>query len=118
MTKIIRPNKYPRWASSLVRDEVTHRLNIYEPSEAKKDIGWVAGEVPPRQWVNWSNNLTYQWIKYLDHNVSTPTEYAKDSLPSAASHKAKIVYISDLDDGTLAFSNGANWKKIKTEGNI
>lgn len=118
MTKPTRPIKYPRWATELVRDEIYRQFNIHEPPEINKDIGWAQGEVPPRQWFNWLANVTYEWIVYLDHQVNRPEEFIKSKLPKAVDNKGKIIFVSDVDGGVLSYSDGQNWKKIKTEGNI
>lgn len=118
MAKPIRPTKYPRWASELVKDEIYHQFNIHEPPENKKDIGWVVGESPPSQWLNWLTNTTCKWIDYLAHQVNHPEEFEKLKLPDACLNKGRLVFVSDVDGGVLSFSNGINWKKIKIEGNI
>jgi len=74
MTKV-KPNKYPEWAKNLVRDEINKEFNRYEPPQAKKDIGWVRGEVPPRQWVNYQYNLINEWIEYFDSKVTTSASF-------------------------------------------
>jgi len=51
------PSKLPEWASGGSAD-------IVEPSEGKKDLGWIQ-EKPPLEWFNWIQNLTYQWHSYL-----------------------------------------------------
>ena len=53
----LKPSKYPRWADV--------GGNIVEPSEAKKNIGWII-EKPPHNFFNWLLNLIYQWILYFD----------------------------------------------------
>ncbi len=51
------PTSYPRWADD--------GGAIVEPSEGKKDVGWVPGERPPAQWENWLTNLHGQWTKWM-----------------------------------------------------
>jgi hypothetical protein len=36
-----------------------------EPSAGQKDAGWVVGQKPPAQWLNWWQNAVYQWILWL-----------------------------------------------------
>jgi len=118
MTKPIRPSKFPRWASKRVKDELSRQFNIYEPPEIKKDIGWVAGECPPSQWMNWLSNIIHDWITYFDHYLNRPKEYKILELPNASDHKGVLVFVSDIEGGVLGFSNGQTWKKIRTEGDI
>lgn len=51
------PTKLPEWASS-------GSAAITEPSEAKKDLGWIA-EKPPHEYFNWLLNLIYQWVEFF-----------------------------------------------------
>ena len=118
MTKPIKPNKYPRWATKVVRDNIYNQLNILEPLEQKKDIGWVTGEAPPSQYLNWLASTTHNWIVYFDYCLNRPEEYKKSKLPRASENRGKIIFVSDVEGGVLSFSDGTNWKKIKTEGNI
>ncbi len=53
-----KPSSLPRWATG---GAVTP-----EPTEGKKTLGWEPGEKPPAQYVNWAQNLVYQWCVYLD----------------------------------------------------
>ena len=62
------PN-YPRWATNIVKDEINNEFNKYEPPEQKKDIGWARGESPPRQWMNYNDDLTAKWIEYIDQEI-------------------------------------------------
>ncbi len=113
-----KPTKYPRWASKNVRHEINKEYNIYEPPEQKKDIGWDLNEVLPRQWFNWLFRIINDWIVYFDYFLNRPKIYLKAELPDASKCKAQMVFVSDEGSGTLAFSDGINWKKINIKGNI
>ncbi|NIQ91011.1 MAG: hypothetical protein GWM98_04675 [Nitrospinaceae bacterium] len=52
-----RPAKIPRWADT--------SGNITEPSEGKKDAGWLYKEIPPSSWENWRTNLIGDWFRWL-----------------------------------------------------
>lgn len=69
LTEVVKPDKFPEWAKNLVQDEYNKEFNRYEPPQAKKDVGWSRGEVPPRQWVNYQAWLTNQWIEYFDQEI-------------------------------------------------
>lgn len=118
MSEPKKPNKHPRWASESIKNEINGEYNVYEPPEQKKDIGWDVNEVPPRQWFNWLSKTTNDWIVYFDYYLNRPKIYKKTKLPDATKSKAKIVFVDDEGGGTLAFSNGVEWKKINIEGNI
>ncbi len=116
MSEPIKPLVLPEWASESVKDIASEQLNIYEPPEQKKKLGWGYKEKPARQWLNWLHYVTFSWLRYFDYFLHRPIIYTKADLPLASVSKAKIVYVSDTD--TLAFSNGTNWIKIKTDGNV
>lgn len=115
---MMKPNKYPRWASEVVRNQLNKEYNIYEPPEQKKDIGWDLNEVPPRQWFNWLFRLINDWIAYFDYSLNKPQEYLKAELPDPSKCKRQIVFVSDIDEGALAFSDGVRWRKINSERGI
>lgn len=51
------PTDQPRWADV--------GGDIVEPSEGKKDVGWVDAEEPAAEHMNWLQNLAYLWIAYF-----------------------------------------------------
>lgn len=113
LKEVPRPDKFPEWATNLVQDDFNKEFNRYEPPQAKKDVGWSRGEVPPRQWVNYLLWLTNQWLEYLDNKPPTPPQYAtKTDLPDAALNKGAIAYV--LDTNSFAICNGSEWEAIKT----
>jgi hypothetical protein len=112
-----KPDKYPRWASNIVKNDINKEYNIYEPPEQKKDIGWDLNDVPPRQWFNWLFKVINDWIVYFDSTNNSPI-YTSGTLPDASSNKGSIVFVSDVGSGTLAYSDGTSWKKISIGGNI
>lgn len=57
-----RPEKLPEWATN--NDSV-----ISEPTEGKKQTGWLSPEKPTDGAFNWWQNLTYKWVEYLDQLV-------------------------------------------------
>ena len=62
----IRPTTgLPRFASQDFVDAGTGNNNVIEPPEEKKDRGWNAGEVPPRNYFNWMHRQTFLWLEYL-----------------------------------------------------
>ena len=65
------PSTLPRWA------DISGA--IVTPTSGKLDLGWIPGERPPAQYLNWWMNLVYQWINYLNSNASAGWH---DRLPS------------------------------------
>lgn len=70
-----KPSTLPRWATGAGR-------TVTPPASGGstvicQDNGWVAGKRPPARFMNWLDNLRYQWIQYLDtyeNNQHTWTE--------------------------------------------
>lgn len=54
-----KPTTLPRWATG-------GTAQIVEPTEGKKDTGWVPMEKPPAQYENWARKLVYDWLVYLN----------------------------------------------------
>lgn len=59
MPIIPRPPVVPRWATD-------GGAQIIEPTEGKKNTGWISEEPPPFQFMNWVQNLFGEWTKYFD----------------------------------------------------
>jgi hypothetical protein len=73
-----KPSSNPRWGDV--------GGDIVEPSSGQKDVGFVAGQKAPAQFLNWLLNLLYQWIVYLSdgvfqHSTKTLTIPAAAGLP-------------------------------------
>lgn len=110
----VKPDKFPEWAKNLVQDEHNKEFNRYEPPQAKKDVGWSRGEVPPRQWINYLAWLTNQWLEYLHATQHKPTQYAtKTDLPDPAANKGSMAYV--LDTNSFALCDGSAWVGIRTQ---
>ncbi len=54
-----KPSAQPRWA------DVGGAIS--DPPSNKKDVGWAAGERPKAQFLNWWQNVVYQWTTYLSN---------------------------------------------------
>lgn len=61
-----RPIKKPRWATVPTVNGESGQNNVIEPIESQKDLGWDFKQKPARNHMNWIQNLSYQWIDYLD----------------------------------------------------
>ncbi|MCK4960592.1 MAG: hypothetical protein KAT00_14365, partial [Planctomycetes bacterium] len=57
----IKPDKTPRFATG-------GSAAVAEPTEGKKDLGWVA-EKPPHQWMNWLHEKVYEWNQFIHANL-------------------------------------------------
>ena len=57
-------------------------------------------------------------LKFLLDSINKPPVYPTAELPSAANNAGAMVRVSDIGNGTLAISNGANWIKLTMDGNV
>jgi hypothetical protein len=58
---ISKPTKLPEWASTTA--------NVVEPSEGKKDDGWLVNEIPPSSYENWRAKKVWEWWRWWDEKV-------------------------------------------------
>lgn len=80
-----KPTSKPRFASDV-------GAAITEPSEGKKDIGWIA-EKPPHQVMNWIHKWTAAWIDYLDGLTAEALTWTAAHIHSAlVTHNAGAVF--------------------------
>jgi len=61
-----KPTK-PRWADANPSFAV-------EPSEGKKDTGWLSGEKPPFQYMNWLFLKVKAWIDWFENKIQSSSE--------------------------------------------
>lgn len=93
MALLAKPTKKPRWADN--------GGAITEPSEAKKDVGWIV-EKPPYQFFNWIFNILYQWVNYFE-SVSDLNKSKYDYYVGASGTHADLASLI-ADVGVLAGS--------------
>jgi len=97
-----KPTKLPRWATVPTPDPVFGGTNVIEPTEQRKDTGWLK-EYPDAQTENWFKNLTYQWLDYLKSVTDNDLFYSTGDIR----YSFKIISDLDpqhwllLDDGSL-----------------
>lgn len=49
----------PKWAFLDQQSGVSGQYNVVDPPNERKDSGWLLGEKPNRQWLNWLARQTY-----------------------------------------------------------
>lgn len=77
----------PEWATDGSADVVT-------PNAGKKVLGWIGGERPPGQVVNWFWNLAYQWLLWVSDLIFGP---------DSASQTAPVTQWTDADGRVRSF---------------
>ncbi|HEX5033743.1 MAG TPA: hypothetical protein VFW62_04630, partial [bacterium] len=85
-----KPEK-PRWATSpgLPTD-------VQEPSEPKKNAGWLPPEKPPAQFFNWLLRQAYLFSKFTDEFASTASLRSANPLQLNAS-TGEVSFSSDIE---------------------
>jgi hypothetical protein len=59
---IAKPTKLPEWAET--------SANVVEPSEGKKDDGWLVDEIPPSSYENWVQRQNFYWWRWWDEKLT------------------------------------------------
>lgn len=95
----------PRWATG-------GGAQITEPTDAKKDGGWVPGERPGAQVFNWFWNRVHQWLAYLDNLSGEAMEWTARhafeggiSVPASVPGSADAVQRVEMDNALVALTN-------------
>lgn len=89
-----KPLALPEWATGGA---------IVEPPSGKKTSGWIGGEQPPAEYLNWLQNLQYQWVEYVNDPAQTANNLAlldaQAKLPLARQHNAILSITDIISDG-------------------
>ena len=90
-----RPTDLPVWATDVTAE-------ITAPALAKQQLGWarIGGipERPPFQWVNWHQNLVYQWLAY--YGDLTDDEFTQiKNIDSVTISNTQWGYLGATDQG-------------------
>lgn len=65
-----RPSVFPEWATTLSNDGPLGGPNRVEPSGGDKATGFTYPQQAPREWFNWLLYTNYQWLAYLDQQIT------------------------------------------------
>lgn len=87
-----KPGSLPRWAS-------TGSADIVEPASAKKDIGWISGERPPAEFLNWILNTNYLWADFVD-----------EFFTSAGTAEGPVSLRTPAESTTLPLAQWRDWE--------
>lgn len=82
-----KPTADTKWAAAATKTQ---------PSSGQKDAGWVVGQKPPAQWLNWWMDAVDQWVKWLeDYEDTAHTWTALQTLQSGLSVVDNAAALSD-----------------------
>lgn len=107
------PTDLPRWATDAGRTT--------EPVSAKKDVGWVAGEEPAPEHMNWLQNNLYEWMIYVQEiaadvaaeTLATRREGVLNWFPSEMVNPGGTVTMHDI-----AVDDGGSYVMVGVSGTI
>lgn len=109
-----KPSTLPRWATG-------GTAQVTEPTEAKKDLGWVPLEKPGAQYFNWAMKLVYDWLVYLNGLTNESLTWAAKhtfsaGLASGAAPVAAtdVVRKTELDAEATARTSGDAARPLDT----
>ena len=130
MANPIIPAALPIWCTIPVMEKITftdpttgetqviEQSNIATPDISIMRSGFTQENALVEQDFNWLFNSICQWVEYFKLSVNRPPSYTAATLPLASANGGSLIFVSDLNGGTLAVSNGTNWIKLKMDGNI
>jgi hypothetical protein len=99
-----RPSTYVNWVPS------GSSAYIQQPSAGQSTTGWVAGEAPPFQYMNWLFYYLDQWTQYLDGNQLNAAAYL------LAADSTFLTTIGTVTSGSASMTNVPI--SISTTGNV
>jgi len=99
MASFSKPADIPRWADTGTKTE---------PSEAQKDSGWTFQQIPSSAQENWKENLTGEWIKWLDERLDDGGTADVFVLSNPAAANDLISFSRTADVITMSFSGTNN----------
>ena len=126
-----KPASLPRWANV--------GGSIVVPISAKLDVGFVADEEPPAQYLNFLHNLVFQWLDYLNdgdlegaHTIDntlgvTGLITATAGLTAAVNQDVTVSGSGEFKHGELVSSLppaagilavGSSWQMLKNDGAV
>lgn len=108
-----RPDKFPFWART-----AADPAGINEPSEGKKDTGWIA-EQPAFQFANWLLNRIALWLKFffaqpIQDWIPLEVYEIGDIRRDTVDNKQYRVTTAHTGDATLRSNDAANWQQFPT----
>ena len=91
-----RPTKDPRWA--------TAGADVVEPNEGRKDVGWENDAYAIPEYLNWWQELVYDWIVYM---TAAQEYWGSDVRPLILSaHDCQVDDLSAIADGKIVSLTG------------
>lgn len=88
-----RPADFARWASG-------GAALVTEPSEPKKDVGWLPDEIPPAEFFNWLQERVFDTFTYFDARVPRRWNDLRDFAISSAA-AGNLGLVDEHDPGWL-----------------
>lgn len=97
------PSDLPRWADGTHG----HAASVTEPTELKKDTGWVGSSAPPAAEMNWLQNLAYQWLDWIN-DALTELQDTKVEVDEDIEFTDDTHFIGDSTNRVTIFAKGVS----------
>lgn len=110
LPKLNLPDYQPRWA--------TDALRTLAPGESDKDQGWSDSDKPPARWMNWLQNLAYEWTRRFGASLVSNVKMNSSNIGGGNPLINVIFHPTLIDAGIWLCStssnvynslNGRNW---------
>lgn len=107
-----KPTDIPEWSTDANfpagTDPWSGTPTTVEPSSGQKAAGWNPSQRPPAQYLNWWQNLVYQWVAWLDSIFDSDGDLY---------HDTKTLVISP-SSGQATTGSDTSWTLSAATGNV
>lgn len=89
-----RPERIPRWGHSAGAGV------LVEPPSGEAAAGWITGQRPPAQYLNWLFNLYGAWTSFF--SGPSVSDWTRRDLPDPSTDRASVAFDDTTEDNTEA----------------
>lgn len=108
-----RPSKVPTWATTGSR---------VEPSDGRKETGWLVEDKPPAQYLNWMQGLNGEWLEFfrettIPQSISGSMRVLTDinaNIVDASLEVLTITYLEPVDKWFMLLGDGSQDMYVST----
>ena len=98
------PSEKFHWATTAIPG-----VDIVEPPDNKKDIGWLSQEKPPYQYFNYLFNIIGQWLDYVEEIGGQVVQDIKAVIPIGGVIGFADYGIATIDTDVFAYLDGGTY---------
>jgi hypothetical protein len=98
-----KPDKLPVWASEDTYNDTTCQYNVVEPPQDKKRSGWDYLEFPVRNWMNWLQRKTYEWLDFLSKEQARRIIIRGAAIKPVLGNQLLMLYVTCESDSGIFY---------------